>query len=394
MKNNKKIIPLSEPFFFGDEKKLLKDCIKSGWITTSGKYLNLFENEVKKITKSKYLVSLINGTSALQLALRCLNPDYKDEVLVPSITFIATINAIKYNNCSPVFMDCDDNFLIDLKKTFNFLKDNSYKKNGFTYNKKTKKKIVAIVVVHTFGNCVNLSKKITLAFKKYNIKVIEDAAESFGSYLKIKNTYKHSGTIGDLGCFSFNGNKVFTAGGGGMVATKNKSYYKKILYLSTQAKDDPINFIHNDVGYNLRMSNLHASVGLGQIKNLKKIIVKKKEIHKEYEKQIKKINGYEILTKSKNSAPNYWLNILKINKVKSGSAKDNLIKYLLSKGIAVRSVWFPNHLQKPFLKHESYKIQKSSELCQESICLPSSYSLTIKQIKFIIKSLADHAKKN
>ena len=394
MKKKIKKIPLSEPAFFGEEIKYIKNCVKSGWITTSGKYLNLFESKVKKITKSKYAVSLANGTSALQLSLSCLKPMYKDEVIVPSITFVATINAVKYNNCSPIFMDSDENFLIDKNKTLEFLKKNTYKKNGFTYNKKTKKRIIAIIIVHTFGNCVNLTKKIVSTFKNYNIKIIEDAAESFGSFFKEKKLISHSGTKGDIGCFSFNGNKIITSGGGGMIVTKNRNYYKKIFYLSTQAKNDPINFIHNEVGYNLRMTNLHAAIGLSQIKHLKKIINKRKKIHKAYLKNINPIPGLKLLRQTKNSFSNFWLNVLKVDESKFGSSKTKLIKHLLSKGIEVRSVWFPNHLQKPFIKNESYKIKNSHKLFKKSLCLPSSYTLSNKQLMFIIKLLKNYAKKS
>ena len=162
-----KPIPLAEPFFFGKEKKFLIDCIKSGWITTSGEYLNKFELEIKKITKAKYCCALINGSSSLQLAIRSLNPKLDDEILVPSITFIASVNAIKYNNCNPVFMDVDDSYLIDLNKTFQFLKENTYRKKGYTINKKTNKRIISVVIVHTFGNCVNITKSIIALFKNY-----------------------------------------------------------------------------------------------------------------------------------------------------------------------------------------------------------------------------------
>ena len=271
-------IPLAEPYFFGKEKKFIIDCIKSGWITTSGKYLNKFELEIKKITKAKYCCALINGSSSLQLAIRSLNPQTSDEILVPSITFVASVNSIKYNSCNPIFMDVDNNYLIDLKKTFEFLKKNTFRKNGHTINKKTKKRILAVIIVHTFGNCVNLTKKAIDMFKKYNIKIIEDAAESLSSYHQEKKFIKHSGLIGDIGCLSFNGNKIVTSGGGGMVITNNKKYYEKIKYLSLQAKNDVINFIHNEVGYNFRMSNIHAAIGLAQIYSLKNILKKRKKI--------------------------------------------------------------------------------------------------------------------
>ena len=388
-----KSIPLAEPFFFGKEKFFLNDCIKSGWITTSGKYLNKFELEIKKITKAKYCCALINGSSSLQLALRALNPQTSDEILVPSITFVASINSIKYNNCNPVFMDVDENYLIDLNQTFQFLKKNTYKKKGFTINKKTNKRILGIIIVHTFGNCVNLTKKIINMFKKYNIKIIEDAAESLASYHQEKKTIKHTGLIGDIGCLSFNGNKIITSGGGGMIITNNKKYFEKIKYLSLQAKNDVINFIHNEIGYNFRMSNIHAAIGLAQIYRLKDILKKRKKIYEFYKKNLKSIPGIKLLGQTKNSISNKWLNVIQVDKRKYGKSKNELINYFLSKNIQARSVWYPNHLQKPFLKNESFQVKNSLKLFKKSLCLPSSHSLSKNQLMFIISTIKKYAKK-
>ena len=388
-----KPIPLAEPFFFGKEKKFLSDCIKSGWITTSGEYLNKFELEIKKITKAKYCCALINGSSSLQLAIRSLNPKLDDEILVPSITFIASVNAIKYNNCNPVFMDVDDSYLIDLNKTFQFIKENTYRKKGYTINKKTNKRIISVVIVHTFGNCVNITKSIIALFKNYNIKIIEDAAESLASYHQENNKIKHSGLLGDIGCLSFNGNKIITSGGGGMIITNNKTYYQKIKYLSLQAKNDVINFIHNEIGYNFRMSNIHAAIGLAQTYSLKDILNKRKEIYEFYKENLKLVPGVKLLGQSKGSIPNYWLNVIQIDKKKYGKSKNGLINYFLSKNIQVRSVWYPNHMQKPFLKNQSFLVKNSLKLFKESICLPSSHSLSKNQLRFIISTIKKYAKK-
>lgn len=388
-----KLIPLAEPFFFGKEKKFINDCINSGWITTSGKYLDKFELEIKKITSAKYCCALINGSSSLQLAIRSFNPDYGDEILVPSITFIASINSIKYNNCNPIFMDVDKNYLIDLDKTFQFLKKNTYKKNGFTINKRTNRRILAIIIVHTFGNCVNLTAKKINFFREYNLKIIEDAAESLASYHREKKSIKHSGSIGDIGCFSFNGNKIVTSGGGGMIITNNKQYFEKIKYLSLQAKNDAINFIHNEIGYNFRMSNLHAAIGLAQIYYLTDILKKRKKIYKFYEKNLKSVPGIRLLGQTVGSISNNWLNVIQVDKKKYGKNKNQLINQFLSHSIQVRSVWYPNHLQKPFLNNQRFKIYNSLKLFNNSLCLPSSHSITMNQLKFIVSIIKDYANK-
>ena len=198
--------------------------------------------------------------------------------------------------------------------------------------------------------------------------------------------------IGDIGCLSFNGNKIVTSGGGGMVITNNKRFYEKIKYLSLQAKNDAINFIHNEVGYNFRMSNIHAAIGLAQIYNLKNIL-KKKKIYETYKKNLELIPGIKLLGQTPGSISNYWLNVIQIDKKSYGKSKDDLISHLLSKNIQVRSVWFPNHMQKPFLSNQNFHVKNSSKLFKKSLCLPSSHSLSKNQLMFIISTIKKYAKK-
>ena len=393
MLENKKI-PLSEPYFFGEERKTLTDCINSGWVTTSGKYINLLKNKIRLLTKTKYVSLLVNCTSALQLAIRSLNPKQGDEILVPSMTFIASVNAISYNNCKPIFLDCDEDYLLDFYKTKEFISKNTFKKNGYVFNKKTKKRIIALIIVHAFGNCVKMDNKLIHFFKKNKIKIIEDAAGSLGSYTKFQNKIKHAGSIGDIGCISFNGNKIITSGGGGAIITNNKEIYNKINYLSNQAKNDILNYKHDEIGYNMRMSNLNAAVGYSQLNKLKLIIKKKKEINTNYYKNLSKTPGLKLLRENENSYSNYWINILRVNSREYGKTKNDLIKFLSSKDVEVRSIWYPNHLQKAFINNQKDKTVISEDLFKSSICLPSSYSLTKKEILYISKLITSYAKKN
>ena len=271
------MILLHEPTLKGNEKKYLSECINTNWISTSGKFINLFEKEICKYTKSKHVVLVNSGTSALHISLLLSNIKSGDEVIVPTVSFIAPINAVNYCKASPIFIDVDDYLNIDIKKVISFLENETITKNNLTYNKKTKKKISAIIVVHVFGNLVNLKPLINIC-KKKKIDLIEDAAESFGSYYKNSQKIKHAGTIGKFGCLSFNGNKIITCGGGGAILTQSKVLADKARYLVTQAKNDPVNFVHDNVGYNYKMTNLHAAVGIAQIKNIKKILLNKKKI--------------------------------------------------------------------------------------------------------------------
>ena len=277
-----KKLSLSTPYLKFSELKYVKNCITTEWVSTSGKYLDLFETKLCEYTKSKYAVLCNSGTSALHIALKIVGIKNNDEVIVPTLTFIATINSILYNNASPIFMDSDETFNIDIKKVLEFLNTKTYTKNGHTYNSKTKKIIRAIIIVHVWGNVTNIKKLISIC-KLKNIKIIEDATESLGSKYKItKKKLKHAGTIGDVGCSSFNGNKIITTGAGGAIFVKNKQLKNKAQYLISQAKDNFDFFIHNQVGFNYRMPNINAAIGLSQLENIETILTKKKNIHNYY----------------------------------------------------------------------------------------------------------------
>ena len=290
----RRFIPLSTPNLIGNESKYLKECVKTEWVSSSGKFVETFENKIKRIVGSKYAIACVNGTSALQLSLKLAGATSGDEVIVPSLTFIAPVNAVHYNNCSPIFMDSDEFFNIDVNKTIDFIKKFTKFDKGISVNKISKKKIVAIILVHVFGNAILMDKLIKLC-KSRNIQIIEDASESLGTKFK-RGIYKnkHTGSVGLLGCFSFNGNKIITSGGGGMIVTNNQKIAKRAKYLTTQAKDNADFFIHNDIGYNFRLTNLNAAVGLAKLEKLEKFIKIKKRINKIHKKKTNKIDGLRI----------------------------------------------------------------------------------------------------
>ena len=376
------MIKLSEPFFFGKELSFLKRSLKDKWISSNGKAAKEFEKKIQNYTSGKFNLATVNCTSALQLAVRLLNPKKNEEVIVPSITFAATINSILYNNCNPIFFDCDEHLLLDKKKFYSFIKENTYFKNGFTFNKKTKKKILGLIVVNTFGNLFNLDRIFLKLCRKRNIKIIEDAAESLGSISFDKERDKKI----LYSCYSFNGNKLITAGGGGILSLKNKKEYLKAKHLASQAKKNSINFIHDDIGYNFLISNLHASIGLAQLQFIQKVLKKKKEINSIYKNRVNKIEGLKILSSPTNCESNNWLNILLIEK-KYGLSIDHIIKKFADQKIETRSLWFPNHLQKPFKKFQSFKIKKSEDMFRMCLCLPSSFSLKKSEQNKIIHLL-------
>ena len=395
------MISLHEPIFVGNEHRYIKNCLDQGWVSSVGKYVDIFEKKIAKYTGAKYAIACVNGTSALQISLKLVGVKKGDEVIVPSMTFIAPVNAVDYNNAKPIFMDCDKYYNIDLDKTVNFLNEKTHtinkkicgKKLTITVNNKTGNRISALIVVHVFGNAARINKLVDLC-KKKNIALVEDAAESIGTFYKLdRYKKKHTGTVGTIGCLSFNGNKIITTGGGGMILTNNGKIAKKAKYLTNQAKDDPIYSVHNEVGYNFRLPNILAAIGLAQLEVLSKYIKRKKIIHERYKKKINKIKYLSISSTPYYASNNYWLNILEIKKNLTKKKLSKIIKYFLKNKIEVRPLWYPNHLQNKFKDCQTYKLNNINKIYKNRLCLPSSSQLTKKQQDFICKKLKFFFKK-
>ena len=389
------MISLHEPFFDKNEEKFLLDCIKSSWVSTVGKNIVKFEKKISDFTGAKYAISCVNGTAALQISLLLLGVKKNEEVITPSLTFIAPINAIKYNNANPIFMDSNNFYTVDEDKTIEFIKNKTslvaVKKNNksvyLTINNKSKKIIRGLIVVHTFGNAVNLIKLKKLCDER-KIKIVEDAAESLGSfYTAGKYTGKHVGTIGEFGCISFNGNKIITSGGGGMILTNNKLLAKKAKYLINQAKNDSIFYKHDEIGYNFRLTNLQASLGLAQFDKLKKYLYLKNKIHLNYKIFFDNYPNFKISECPKFASSNYWLNILEINKKISKDKFKKIIYKLKKLNIDVRPLWLPNHLQTMYRANQTYKVNNIKAMYLNRLCLPSSPMLSLKDINFVCKSI-------
>jgi len=378
-------ISLSVPSIMGNEWQYIKECLENEWVSSAGKYVETFEQKISEYTGAKHSVACINGTSALQVSLRLAGVEPGDEVIVPTLTFIAPINAVFYSGAKPVFMDVDKYYNIDIEKTTEFIKNETEFKNGITVNKTTKSKISAIIPVHVWGNAAQLDELIPLC-KKRNIKVVEDASESLGSiYTDGKYSGKSTGTIGTLGCLSFNGNKIITTGSGGMILTDDKKLAEKAHYLTTQAKDDPVRYIHNEVGYNFRLSNIQAALGVAQLEQLPDMLDRKQEIHKRYTDEIETINGLSIARGPNYARNNHWMNLLQIESEIFGETPKQLMNRLEENNVQTRPVWTLNHLQKPYQDCQSYQIEKAEELVRTSLCLPSSTNLTYENLNKVIK---------
>jgi len=380
-------IPLSVPSLKGNEWEYVKECLDTDWVSSAGKYVDLFEQNITEYTGSKYAIACVNGTSALQVSLRLAGVQPGDEVIVPTLTFISPINSITYLGATPVFMDADEYYTIDTEKTIEFIKNETVFINGFTYNKNTNNKITAIIPVHIWGNACRLEALIELCNER-NICIVEDACESLGTFYNTrKYKGKHTGTIGKLGCLSFNGNKIITTGGGGMILTNDESLAEKTKYLTTQAKDDPIRYVHDEIGYNFRLTNIQAALGVAQLEQLPEILKRKKEIYNFYQSTIENIEGLSLSKVPDYADSNHWLNLLQIDNKVYNEDREVLMKRLEENDIQTRPVWKLNHEQKPYKDCQYYKIEKAEKLVKNSLCLPSSSNLSNENLNKIVSVL-------
>ena len=386
------MINLSVPNLSMDILDNLKECLESGWVSTGGRFISEFETKVKNYMKTKFAAGVQSGTAGLHMSLQVLGVQRDEEVFVPTLTFIAAVNPTTYLGASPIFIDCDDSLCMDPLKLEKFCSEECDFREGVLVNKKTNKKIKALVVVHVFGNMADMEKIMDIA-KKYNLKVLEDATEALGTYYT-EGRYKgkYAGTIGDIGVLSFNANKIITTGGGGMVVGDNEELVEKVRFLSSQAKKDTLYFIHDEIGYNYRMLNLQAALGTSQIDQLESFIETKIKNYKVYKEELEKINGLEILPFVEGIRANYWFYSLKIDKEKYGIGRDELLQKLVDAGIQTRPIWGLIHQQKPYSTCQSYEIEKALYYYDRILNLPCSSNLTEKEVYQVIEKIREFRK--
>lgn len=381
------MIPLSVPNLKGNELNYVAQAIQDEWVSTGGSFIQKFEEEIAKYVHVDQAVACQSGTASLHLSLLLAGVERDTEVIVPTLTFIAAVNPVKYLGAEPIFMDCDDNLTMDIDKLEAFCKNECVLTKDGLINKETNRIIKAVVVVHVFGNMANMEKLIEVA-EKYQLKVIEDATEALGTYYtEGKYEGKFAGTIGDFGVYSFNGNKIITTGGGGMLVAKDNRLAEQARYLSTQAKDDPVYYTHDNIGYNYRMTNLQAAVGVAQLEQIEKFIETKKKNYELYKEHINKIEGLSLLPFKSGIRPNYWFYSLKIEKEKFGLDRDQVLKKLAEQKIQTRPIWGLIHEQKPYIKNQTYQIEKAYEYRESILNIPCSSNLTEKEVKTVLEKL-------
>jgi perosamine synthetase len=364
----KKYIPLHEPNFIGNEKKYLNQCIDTTFVSSVGKFVDKLEKKISKYTGAKYAIATTNGTSALHISLLLAGVEQDDEVITQPLNFVASCNAINYCKAKPLFIDVDkDTMGLSPSALKFFLEKNTTIKNKKCINKKTKKIIKACVPMHSYGHPCRIDE-IKQILKRHHIFLIEDAAESLGSFYK----NKHTGTFGQLGTLSFNGNKIITAGGGGCIITNDKFLAKKAKHLTTVAKvPHKWEFSHDMTGYNYRMPNLNAALLVAQLENLKLFIKNKRKLAEIYEAFFLKVN-YNFFKEPKNCKSNYWLNSILF---KNKQQRDKFLEVTNSKGVITRPIWVLMNRLPMFKNSQCGNIKNSEWLFERVVNIPSGVTL-------------------
>lgn len=360
-----KFIPLSVPNLKGNELAYVTEALKTEWVSTAGPFISDFEHQIAEYVKVPGAAACQSGTAGLHLSLMALGVKAGDEVIVPTLTFIAAVNPIRYIGAEPIFMDCDDSLTMDAGKLKKFCENECEFRGETLFNKKTGKRVSAVIVVHIFGNLADMEQIISIA-EMYHLKVLEDATEALGSYY-LEGTYSgnYAGTIGTMGVYSFNGNKIITTGGGGMIVSQNPDLAERCRFLSTQAKKDSLYFVHEEVGFNYRMTNLQAALGLAQLEQLEDFIKVKQ---KNYERYI--CQGVALLPFKENIRSNAWFYSY------ATKNRDGLIRFLDKHQVQSRPVWQLIHTLKPYRGCQAYQVEKAYQYYECIVNLPCSSNLS------------------
>ncbi|MGM8213710.1 LegC family aminotransferase [Virgibacillus sp. W0430] len=363
----KTVLPLHEPLFEGNEKTYVFDCIEAGWVSSVGKYVDRFENMLAEYTGVRRAIAVMNGTAALHIALKLVGVQPGDEVLIPSLTFVATGNAVTYCGAKPHFIDVSKATLgVDPYKLDDYLKETAIIKNNVCINKKTGNIIRAVVPMHTFGHPVDLDPLLEVC-DRFRIIMVEDAAESLGSLYK----GVHTGNFGKTAALSFNGNKIITTGGGGAILTNDEGLANYAKHLTTTAKvPHSWQYVHDEIGYNYRMPNINAALGCAQLESIEGYLCKKRSLNDKYHQILSKYDGITLFKENSNSKSNFWLQTIILEP--SQYSVETALKTLIENKIIARPIWKPLHLLKPFVDFERSDLSITEQLQDQVINLPSS----------------------
>lgn len=379
---------MSVPVVCGREADYVKECLDTGWVSSVGSYVSRFEEEVASYVGAAHAVAVVNGTAALHMALLVAGIGEGDEVLVPTLTFIATANAVRYTGASPVLIDAEPvHWQMDPELLKDFLEKGCSWKDGRLTNRKSSRRVRAIMPVHLLGHPVDMDSIMNLA-RKYDLLVIEDATESMGSSYKGART----GTLGDMACFSFNGNKIITCGGGGMLVTENREWAARARHLTTQAKADPVEYIHDEVGYNYRLTNIQAAMGCAQLDQLNEFIKRKRAFAARYNEGLREVPGLELPKVAPWAEPNGWLYGVQVREELFGMDSRGLMTRLREHRIEARPVWQPLHLSPVYRDVTCWGGEVAASIYHAALTLPSSVGMTAEEQARVVASIGGAAR--
>ena len=379
-------IYLSTPNFRGNEKKYVDEAVEAEWVSTAGAFISRFEEAMASCLPVRQACACQSGTAGLHLCLRHFGVSAGDLVLVPTLTFIATVNAVLYQGAEPVFFDCDDHMCLDPDQVAVYLKKECYIEGGRTVETASGKTVKAVIPVHVFGDHCNMDRLMDLA-EQYHLTVIEDATESLGGVFG-QGRYRGlpTGTVGHAGVLSFNGNKIITTGGGGMVVSNDASAVEHMRYLSQQAKDDAVYFVHEEWGYNYRMTNLQAALGLAQLEELDGFLEIKRRNYVRYRERLADCGYGELLPFRGGDGSNHWFYSFALREPDSAK-RDRLIQYMNGQNIQVRPIWKLNHTQTPFRKYCAMDCGRAQSFYDRVVNIPCGTNLTEGQLDRVCGAL-------
>ena len=377
-------IPLCVPSICGNEWRYVKECLDTEWVSSVGPFVDRFERSVADFVGTSYAVATSTGTAALHVALLVSGVQPDDEVLLPSLSFIAPANAIRYAGAWPVFIDSEPAYWqMDPERVRDFLDRECSWLDGQLINRSTRRRVRAIMPVHILGHPVDTDPLLEIA-AKYDLAVIADATESLGAEYKNRKV----ASLGHIACLSFNGNKIITTGGGGMIVTNNSEWSRKAKYLTTQAKDDPVEYVHHEIGFNYRLTNVQAAMGCAQMEQLPHFISRKRSIAEAYRAGLQATSGITTMAEAPWARSIFWLNTILIDEKEYGMDSRTLMKRLAQHGIQARPLWQPLHKSPAHAGAQFSGGDVASQLNKQALSLPSSVGLSAEDLRLVIETIS------
>ncbi len=378
-------VPLSVPEIGGNEWRYVKECLDTGWVSSVGPFVDRFERGIADHLGAGHAVATVNGTAALHVALLVAGVRPDDEVLVSTLTFIAPVNAIRYAGAWPVFIDAEpDYWQMDPLRVAEFLDDECHRADGELRHRATGRRVSAILPVHILGHPVDIDPILELA-RRYGLRVIEDATESLGARYRGRTV----GCLGDIGCFSFNGNKIITTGGGGMLVTGDEALADRARYLTTQAKDDPLEYVHGAIGYNYRLTNVQAAIGCAQLERLDEYVLRKRRIAAVYSAAFDGVPGVTPMAQAPWADSNWWMYTVLFHSRRHGVDSRGVMRLLGEHGIQARPLWQPVHRSPAYGDLPYVSCPVADRLHAEAISLPCSVALSASDQARVIRTVVD-----